>query len=67
MGGICASVRPSPLQRGIAGVEAIGVLVGSCFFLFIQGGWVPLIPAGVAVLMTVGISSYLTRKIDHTL
>jgi CHASE2 domain-containing sensor protein len=65
-GGICASFHLSSGQRGVMGMTLIGILTGSCFFLFVQGIWVPFVPAGVATLITVGISSYLDRKIDHT-
>jgi CHASE2 domain-containing sensor protein len=63
IGGICVSFGGAPLQRGGLIVGAIAILIGSCWFLLIQGGWVPLIPAGVTFLGTVGITSYLNRKI----
>lgn len=66
IGGFCIAWLQTPVQRGIACIATVGILIGGCFFLFIQGGWVPLVPAGVAFLVTVGTVSYLNRKIDHT-
>jgi len=67
IGGISVSIGQSLLQRGVLCVAAIGFLATSCLFLFVQGIWVPLIPTGAAVLITVGVLSNLDRKIDHTL
>lgn len=32
----------------------IGCLVGGCFYLLIQGGWIPLVPATLGLLLTGG-------------
>ncbi|MBD2075399.1 CHASE2 domain-containing protein [Phormidium sp. FACHB-592] len=66
VGSICVSLRLSLLQRVAVCIAVIGALTTSCLFLLIQGLWVPLVPAGAAVLSTVGILSYINRKIDHT-
>lgn len=62
MGGICASMRLSLVQIGILSSGAIAVLIGSCWFLFIQGGWIPCVSAGVAFVGTVGIVRYLNQR-----
>lgn len=50
---------PHNLSLGIStGVTLVGTLVilsGSCFAIFIQGWWLPLVPAAIALLATSGI------------
>jgi CHASE2 domain-containing sensor protein len=65
VGGICVSFRLPLLQSAIVMIGAMVVLIGSCWFLLTQAGWIPLIPAGVAFLITVGIVSYRSRKTDY--
>lgn len=65
--GSCVSFSQSLLQRTAVCLAVFGALAGTCFFLFIQGVWIPLIPTGAAVLITIGIFSYLDHKIDNTL
>lgn len=38
----------------MAATAAIGVLYGVCFGLLIEGGWVPLMPSGLALVATCG-------------
>lgn len=66
VGGICGSLKGSLGRFVVVNVGAMTVLIGSCWFLLVQGGWVPLIPAGVVFLADVGIVSSLGRKIDQT-
>ncbi|MDX2240725.1 MAG: CHASE2 domain-containing protein [Leptolyngbyaceae cyanobacterium bins.302] len=63
VGGISFWFRRSWLQWGIIGTGAISVLLGSCYFALIHAGWIPLIPAGIAFLITVGVIRYLNRTI----
>jgi CHASE2 domain-containing sensor protein len=43
------------LSLGISTVSALGILSGSCFIIFIQGWWLPLVPAVIALLATSGV------------
>lgn len=54
LGGILAWQirRPTFLALAIAG--SLGSLVGICFGLFTQAGWVPLVPPALALLLTIG-------------
>jgi CHASE2 domain-containing sensor protein len=38
----------------LAAAVAVGVLYGVCFVVLTQGGWVPLVPSGLALVMTGG-------------
>jgi CHASE2 domain-containing sensor protein len=42
----------SPLGLALAGGVAIAILYGTCFVLLLKGGWMPLIPAGLALTAT---------------
>lgn len=44
VGGIIAWRFRRPLRFGIVGMIALGVLLSSCYFLFLQAGWIPLVP-----------------------
>lgn len=78
-GGIFAWYCRHPLQFGIAALFLGGSLYGICFVLFTQGGWVPLVPAGMTLIGTaIGVvlidrfnrSSYgraVYRQVKHLL
>jgi CHASE2 domain-containing sensor protein len=61
-GGILALVFYRPTHLGLAGSAALGTLSGLGFVLFIQGGWVPIIPSLLAVVMTGSTVAYITSK-----
>lgn len=52
----------SPLQRTITCVITLLILMGISFAFLIQGGWIPLVPAGIGLVITVFICSYLNRN-----
>lgn len=54
VGGVFALTIRRFLNLTIAGVAAIGFLCGICFGLFLQGGWVPLVPSAIALLAAGG-------------
>ncbi|HEY9295513.1 MAG TPA: CHASE2 domain-containing protein, partial [Phormidium sp.] len=64
VGGLGISLLRSPLQRGITCVITLGTLTGISFVLLIQGGWVPLVPAGITLVITVCICSYLNHNLS---
>ncbi|MBD2005268.1 MULTISPECIES: CHASE2 domain-containing protein [Cyanophyceae] len=53
-GGILAWRIRRPWLLGIAGGVAIVVLYGTCYVLFLQAGWIPLIPPALALVATAG-------------
>ncbi|HBB35988.1 MAG TPA: Chase2 sensor protein [Cyanobacteria bacterium UBA8803] len=63
VGGLGLVWVSSPLQQGAVCVTALGNLTGLSFLLLTQGGWVPLVPAGITLVITVGINSYLNAKV----
>ena len=54
VGGLLAWRMSHPLRLGLAGVAALGVLAGVSFVLLTQGGWVPLVPSALALVLTSG-------------
>ncbi|MGH2412178.1 MAG: CHASE2 domain-containing protein [Microcystaceae cyanobacterium] len=44
--------RQSLLYQGLAIITALGSLLGVCFVLLLAGGWVPLVPAALVLLVT---------------
>jgi CHASE2 domain-containing sensor protein len=36
---------------------SLGVLIGSCFLLLLMGGWIPLVPAAIAIILAGSVSS----------
>jgi CHASE2 domain-containing sensor protein len=71
IGGLCVAwmrrpedgAKPSPLQRGVTCIIVLGTLTGLSFALLTQGGWVPVVPAGITLVITVSIYSYLNRNL----
>ena len=61
-GGILALVFYRPTHLGLAGIAALGTLSGLCFVLFTQGGWVPIVPPILALVVTGGTVGYITSK-----
>jgi CHASE2 domain-containing sensor protein len=54
LGGVLAWRIRNFLRLGLAGGAAFGVLYGLSFGLICQGGWVPLIPSVLALVVTGG-------------
>lgn len=54
IGGVIGWRFALPLRLGIAGIMSVGFLNGVCLALLIQGGWMPLVPSGLALLATGG-------------
>ncbi|MGA7937922.1 MAG: EAL domain-containing protein [Kovacikia sp.] len=52
MGGILAWRLRHPLSLGITLTVAAGGLYGLCFVIFLKAGWVPFIPAAIALIGT---------------
>jgi len=50
--GILIEYWRSPLRRTLVIGIAIAILYGLCFFAFIQGGWLPLIPPTLGLFLT---------------
>ncbi len=61
VGGLLAYRFRSPLVLVLAGGTTIGVLYGFCLFLFVQGRWVPLVPAGLAFVGAIGSTLMIYR------
>jgi CHASE2 domain-containing sensor protein len=49
----------SPLGQLMGGAVALGVLTGLSLLLLVQGIWVPLVPAAIALVVTGSIIRYL--------
>ena len=57
VGGIVVKRSHSLLGLVIRGGVATGILYGSCLSLFLQGGWIPLVPVALALAITgVGVT-----------
>lgn len=54
VGGILAWRFRHPLSLSLASLAAIGSLLGISFLIFLQVGWIPLIPPAIALILTVG-------------
>lgn len=54
LGGILAWRIRSSLRLGLAGGSTLGILYGLSFGLICQGGWVPLVPSALALVITGG-------------
>ncbi|MCT7969182.1 CHASE2 domain-containing protein [Laspinema sp. D1] len=54
IGGLLVWKVRSPLSLGLSSITAIYILGGVCWVLFLQGGWIPLIPSAFALILTTG-------------
>lgn len=55
----------NPLMFLIVGGTSLGALLGICYFLFLQAGWVPVVPPAIALLMTgIGTVAYLAYRTE---
>ncbi|KYC35430.1 diguanylate cyclase [Scytonema hofmannii PCC 7110] len=57
IGGVLACRLRHPLFLGVVGVVSWAGLYGVCFYIFLQGGWIPFVPASLT-LITTGISTF---------
>ena len=63
VGGTLAWRCRSRLHLGLAGGGALITLYGFCFSILMQGGWVPLVPAALALMATGGsVEVYKTSQ-----
>ena len=65
MGGFVVWYVRAPLRQGLAMFVSLGTLLGSCFILFLTGGWVPLVPSALGLLIaggSVAISQTYSRQ-----
>ena len=53
VGGLIVWYFRLPVQLGLASSTALVVLYGVCFVVLLQGGWVPLVPGAIALVVTV--------------
>lgn len=52
IGGVMAWNLRSPVKLALATAIVLALLFGICWGLFLQGGWIPLIPAALAIVLT---------------
>ncbi|MDJ0796225.1 MAG: EAL domain-containing protein [Calothrix sp. MO_167.B12] len=52
VGGIIASRFRHPFSLLLSVTLALGILFGICFALFLQAGWIPLIPPALVLMLT---------------
>jgi len=63
IGGMLALRFGGLLHLVVIGVAALGILYGLCFVILIQGGWVPLIPSAIALVVTNGsLAAYIASQ-----
>lgn len=51
LGGALALCWRSPVRLAMVGVFALGVLYALCFSLLAKGGWIPLVPSAIAMVV----------------
>ena len=62
-GGVIVLVWQRPLRRGVALSSSLSVLYGICWFVLLQGGWLPLVPSVLALVFTAaGVVVYTAFK-----
>ena len=66
MGGLLVLIFHRRLiYLGVAGVGAIIILSGACFFLLQSGVWVAFVPAAIAIVATGLMTISIDRSIQH--
>ncbi|MBD1995749.1 CHASE2 domain-containing protein [Leptolyngbya sp. FACHB-541] len=65
VGGVVAWYVRHPLKFGGAIAIASGVIYGICFLLFLQGGWIPLVPGAIALVVT-SAAVILVDRFNHS-
>ncbi|NJR16026.1 MAG: CHASE2 domain-containing protein [Calothrix sp. CSU_2_0] len=62
-GGVLAWRNRNPMMLLVVGATSLGGLLGICYLLFLQAGWLPLVPPAMALLMTgVGVMAYSSYR-----
>ncbi|HAX76780.1 MAG TPA: Chase2 sensor protein [Cyanobacteria bacterium UBA11372] len=56
--GILTGYIRSSFRLVIAGIAAILILGGLCFVLLLKGGWMPLVPSVLALVIGIGVMAY---------
>ncbi len=57
VGGMLAGLIRRPLILGVSVAASLAILQGICYSFFMQAGWIPIIPAAIAmVLASVGVA-----------
>ena len=56
--GILTGYIRSSFRLVIAGIAAILILGGLCFVLLLKGGWIPLVPSVLALVIGIGVMAY---------
>jgi CHASE2 domain-containing sensor protein len=51
-GGVAVCTWQASIYRGLAIGISGGILYGMCWFIFTKGGWIPLVPAAIALVGT---------------
>lgn len=64
-GGLLVVSLRQPLYLGLAGIGSIGILSGTCLFLFQLGYWLPLVPAAIGIIGTGAIISLIDRRVGN--
>ncbi|MEH2072570.1 MAG: CHASE2 domain-containing protein [Nostoc sp.] len=62
IGEILAWRCSKPLHLGLAIATALLTLFGICFGIFIQAGWIPLVPPALALLLTATVVVWRLRR-----
>lgn len=63
IGGLSVIWLQSPLQRTATCLVILVTLTGISIVFLIQSSWIPLVPAGIAIIISVFIYSYLNRNL----
>ncbi|MBD2249923.1 CHASE2 domain-containing protein [Nostoc parmelioides] len=63
-GGLLAWYLPRKTYLGIAVTIGTITLSGLCFILLIQGGWIPLVPPMIALVVTSAQFAYISQKLQ---
>lgn len=59
--------EPRTLYLVLAVSTALGILYGLCFFILLQGGWVPLVPSAFTLVATSATLAIFWHQRSHTL
>ncbi len=63
VGAVVAWHLRHPLGLAVVGVITLSSLVGLCYVLFLQAGWIPLIPSALALVISgVSVMAYTTYQ-----
>ncbi len=66
VGGAIVWCFQRPERLALAGAIAIASLGGMCYLIFVHsGGWLPLVPATIAIVLTGASAMYMTQKFWH--